>query len=633
MASIPYTNAAPDSVPQYSGLRSPHESVAQEPVVGAIKTEPDIVKIVKRLYEQSKVARKARESQWTEYWDYYNGKQWPKKRAINKAMPNVNVIRPIVQTVLPIMTDTSPSFGVIARDYKDYKFAELLTDVLSVWWKRRSMNHVLTESIMDSLVTDVGIMKVVYNEDLDDSLGDVEVIVCDPKRVFVPKNAVDFDRNCPWVIHEFYKSRGFLTIKFPKSREMIKSAPTATDVGETSEADTRVRVVSPVDRDVPAPDNRDAASVSISSNDDIRVWEAWIDDDTTIEEERINEDTNESETVVKKKYPHGRMITMLPDCADGVLQDIDNPFRDGEKPFVRIVSTLEPRSFYGVGDVGPLIEIQRMINKTFATILDWSNMMVNNNWIVDDDSGVDPDMLTNQMGQVIVKRRGTTVARDSAPPLPAQVFELHHTLMTILDQQSGVHDVTQGRKPAGVTAAQAIETLQEAAQTRIRLKERNLLTSLHRLGMLIISRMLQYYTEPRVIELTGRDDRTGDWPNYVKFYVEQIDEDGDVMYRPVTRDVEYNPEADEYIEGDAMVGEPTIGQFELDITTGTSLPFIKQQRSDQAIRLFENKSIDQKALLDVLEFPDKDGVMNRMSAEQSAAQPQAPGGPAMAIGG
>jgi len=573
------------------------------------------------MYQDAKRDRRERESKWSTYWDYYNGKQWPMQQATIRARPSCNIIRSVIATIIPIMTDTSPSFGVLARDPTDFQFAELMTDVLRVWWSRRAMNHVMVEGLMDATVTDVGILKVTWDEELDDGLGDVSVTVCDPRNVYVPAGASDFDRNCPWVIHEFFMSRGKLLLKFQDQEEAIRKADTYTKPLGISDGDTdRIHVISPVDRDIPAPDNVSPAGKVES--DDLRVWEVWMDDDTVITEEQINEDETKVK-IIKKKYPHGRFITVLPDSRS-ILQDVANPYKDGEKPFIRLIDCLVPRSFYGDGEVSPLMESQKMINKIFSVIMDWANLMANPCWIVDADSGVDPDMLTSQVGQIIVKKPNTNVIRQDAPPVPPQLFELYHTLMQLVDQQSGVHDVTQGRKPTGITAAAAIETLQEAAQTRVRLKERNLLVSLTKLGRMVISRMLQYYTEPRVISLTGRDDMAGTWPTYIRFLVENIETNDGSMYRPNTQVVNYDQGTNQYIEQPAVQGAPSIGEFELDVTTGTSLPFIKQQRSDQAIRLWENKGIDQEALLDVLEFPDKDEILNRMKQQAQAESQAAP---------
>ena len=612
MATIPMSPAGSD-VAGTAQLMSPNE--VRKSKTAAPTKQSSLVSVIRRLYDQAKRDRAKVDAKWQTCWDFYEGRQWPVKRAADKASPNCNIVASTINTITPIMTDTSPSFGIMGNEPKDMPFAELLTNVIKVWWDRRSMNHVLVEGLMDALVTDVGILKVVWDPDQDAGLGDIDVVVVDPKRLYVPKGASDFDRDCPWVIHEFFMSRGSLSLKFTDKVDKIQGAKAWSGTPEESASsdDTRVRVTSPVNKDIAAPDNWDGSGSS-SGNDDIRVWECWMVDDSVIEEERINED-GEKTKILKKEYPKGRMVTLLPDCNE-ILQDVENPYKDGEHPFVRIIDMIKPRSFYGMGEVVGLSETQKMINKSFGVIMDWCNKMSNPSWVLDDDSGVDPDMLTSDVGQIIVKKKGTTVDRMGAPPIPSQLFEIYHTLMELADTQSGVHEVTQGRKPAGVTAGVAIETLQEAAQTRIRLKERNLLVSLNRLGRLIISRMLQFYDEPRVIRLTGRNDMVGDWPSYIRFYIEQ-GEDG--QFRPVSQRIEYDEMVGDYVDGPAEEGIESVGEFELDVTSGTSLPFVKEQRSQQAIRLFEAQAIDQQALLDVLEFPEKDNIIQRMTESQAAA--------------
>ena len=46
------------------------------------------------------------------------------------------------------------------------------------------------------------------------------------------------------------------------------------------------------------------------------------------------------------------------------------------------------------------------------------------------------------------------------------------SMIQLADTVSGVHDITQGRNPSGVTASRAIQQLQEASQQVIRAKER-----------------------------------------------------------------------------------------------------------------------------------------------------------------
>ena len=65
-----------------------------------------------------------------------------------------------------------------------------------------------------------------------------------------------------------------------------------------------------------------------------------------------------------------------------------------------------------------------------------------------------------------------TINRLPAGDISASTLPMAQNLMTITDTVSGVHDITQGRNPAGVTAGRAIAQLQEASQQIIRTKER-----------------------------------------------------------------------------------------------------------------------------------------------------------------
>src|SRR5690606_3554371 len=88
-------------------------------------------------------------------------------------------------------------------------------------------------------------------------------------------------------------------------------------------------------------------------------------------------------------------------------------------------------------------------------------------------------------------------------PLPQHYLELYLQLQRNMETITGIHDVTQGRRPTGITAATAISLLQEAGQARIRDKARNLEDAIRRMGELIISRILQFYTPDRIIRIRG----------------------------------------------------------------------------------------------------------------------------------
>ena len=65
-----------------------------------------------------------------------------------------------------------------------------------------------------------------------------------------------------------------------------------------------------------------------------------------------------------------------------------------------------------------------------------------------------------------------SVQRLPAGNISSSSIPMADSMMKMTDIVSGVHDITQGRNPSGVTASRAIQQLQEASQQIIRTKER-----------------------------------------------------------------------------------------------------------------------------------------------------------------
>src|SRR5690606_13445253 len=151
-------------------------------------------------------------------------------------------------------------------------------------------------------------------------------------------------------------------------------------------------------------------------------------------------------------------------------------------------------------------------------------------------------------------------------------------LMRNMETITGVHDVTQGRRPGQVTAASAIAMLQEAGQARIRDKARNLEDMIRRVGRLMVSRILQFYTPGRIIRIRGQGG------------------------------------AQEFLQWD-----PTQVHHGLDfnVEAGSSLQMNEQLRYQLALELFQAGAIDVQGLLEVSNFPQRDEIIQRMQQQQA----------------
>jgi hypothetical protein len=549
--------------------------------------------------------------------DYFLGKQWRVKRPKYRSSPVANICWPIIQSTVPILTDTSPSFSLVGRDPSDYDFGEVMSKCVTAWWNRRSMDNVIVEACIDLCQYRFSVAKILWNDDLETGEGDVEVTVIDPRNVLFPDFAEDFNKKCPWVVHLMKKTVGEIKRKYPDSASEISGTGTSNIAATAKNAAYSGTPVDtwPITRKDDGTASAIPGAAGLKEHDQVEIAEVWVDDYAT-EERDLAE--GKKETVLK--WPNGKIITLIPEKRV-LLQVKPNPYLHGQKPFIRFIDHIVPRQLPGVGEIEPIMEMQDLINKNLAAIYDIFNLTGNPVWVIDDDSGVDADNLTNSIGAVITKKPNSHVERLPAPDINPGRCNFHGQLLSLSEQISGIHDVTQGRKPVGITAAEAINSLQEAAQTRIRLKERQLRTSLAQLGYQVSSLMMQFYRAPRVVRLTGDNN----WPEYFEFYIREADNNlMQYVMQKYTRGADGNFQK----EGTAQIGNPSKGEFDISVVSGASLPWLKEKRGSMAMDLFKMQVIDDQELLDSLDWPKKEAVLKRMqdkkAAEQQAAQQAAP---------
>jgi len=574
------------------------------------QSQKDVAMVLRKL-DEGKKAREPFDKDWDEYRSFYKGEQYKIRKAGVKSTPVLNILRPTIQTIIPIMTDNQPGFNVTGKRPQDFQIADDLEKVQEDLWERRGWNHTLIESLMDSCIYGTGVLKVTWNNDLEESLGDVDIQRVDPKEIYVPKNAVDFEKNCPWSIHKPMRRLSEIKRKFPEFADQL-TADSVSDVA-TNKSETmsgKIELVSPVDRKSPI---QPFSTTPLDEAQEVEIAEYWAESEELEEDEKEGDDSQspDSQSSEKRlKYPQGVLITIAVKQKIR-LQKIANPYKDGKKPFVRIVNTIMPGQFWGEGEVEPLMPIQKILNKNIANIMDYMNMCGNPCWLIPKDSGINPDKVTNQMGLILLYNGDKAPARDIPPPLPSAFFDFYNTISRFADVVSGVHDVTQGRQPTGITAAQAIQTLQEAAQTRIRLKERNLNTSLSFAGTLIISRIMQFYREPRIAKVTDGSQ----WPQYFEYYIEDVQTpDGHGQYALNKKNIRYNPQTKQYAPDHTFTkSEPTEGLFNIRIEAGSSLPFVKAQKTDLAFKLFSAGAIDKHELLETVDWPNLEQLEQRMA--------------------
>lgn len=201
-----------------------------------------------------------------------------------------------------------------------------------------------------------------------------------------------------------------------------------------------------------------------------------------------------------------RWIRYVVDAEGVLLKDEKLPYWHGEMPGHLFDWDIELEHPYGMSEVGGLRRLQYTLNRIMGQIVD-NIVLTNRIKIVMDNDAVDAKtaaaMAENRNGIFIRKRLGRTV--DYALPvnaIPPYVLNVVQLLIQAVDLATGMTDVAQGRAK-GQTSGLAIEGLQIAAQSIVRLQARAFENWLERIFQHVIALIFQYFPAERMVAYTG----------------------------------------------------------------------------------------------------------------------------------
>lgn len=577
------------------------------------------VKAVMKLFARYKKARSKYDRNWMHYYKMFRGDQWSKKRPSYRHSEVINFIFQSIQSSVPLQTDVRPKISFLAEEPTDQPFAAVLNQVSESDWERHNWLEPLTEVLLDGYLYGTGFSSLHYDPDLDYGLGSAVYRSEDPFYCYPDPDSRDVnDPTSKGFIHAEPICTEDLKNRYPKFAHLIK--PDVTDFVKSTKTmlnEFKLRR-SFTDRDM--PDRTTDGGEEVGSEKRTMLITAYLKPEETEElrEFKTNPETGEDEEVyvLQKRYPNGRKVVI----ANGVLlEEGPLPYAHGNIPFSRYVNYLLPREFYGISEIEQLESPQRTFNKLLNFTLDVLTLMGNPIWVVDSSSGVQTDKLVNRPGLIVEKEPNSEVRREEGVQLQPYVLQLTDRLVGWFNDVAGTQDVTRGATPGSVTAASAIEQLQEAARTRIRQKQRHLDAYIRDFGQQYVDVVLENYTAPRVFRVTNDEGST----KYFKFSASkevapQADPNlpPEEMIRAVV--TEYGQDS----EGNIIPVDSNpfliAGRFDVKVNTGSSLPFTVADKETKALNLFDRGIIDEEEVLKQLDYPNREAILQRL--EQRKAQ-------------
>jgi hypothetical protein len=581
------------------------------------------IKLAEKLFGIAKKNKQKYDENWNKWYNMFRGRQWQEQRPSYRHAEVVNLIFREIQSGVPIQMDTRPKFEFLPMEPGDIELAEIMNQVCEADWNRYNWLAQITENVYDSYILGTGIGGVEFDEKKNYGAGSVCMESADPFHHFPDPAARDFNKKMKYHVVAEPMALEDIKAKWPNGK-YVKSD--IIDIAQMDIGDKdKVRVKSPVEARVIADQSQQADG---DETPQALVITVYLDGEFEIEEKAIEDETKPDEIGIKyvqqKKYPKGRKLVV---ASKVVLESGENKYDDGKVPFARYQNYVNQRQFWGISDIEQLESPQKVFNKLVSFSLDVLTLMGNPIWKVGASSGVDTENLFNQPGLVIEADDIAQIQREEGVQLQPFVLQLIDRMKLWFDDVSGSSDTSRGAKPEGVTAASAIQSLQEAAQTRIRQKSRNLDAFLQDLGQLYMSRVFQFYTAPQVFRITGKDGAQ----NFFKFHVEPHPTDDMkklIRFRPFSM-----AEDGSMKEGEEKVIESQ-GLLDIKVNTGSTLPFIKADKENRALQLFDRGIIDEEEVLKASDYPNWEAVLQRVMERKAAAQEaemqaQAQGAPAV----
>ncbi len=524
-----------------------------------VKVDTEEMLIVDYWYKKFKEAmvHKSKETaEWHTYWNAYTGDYFKNNtRPDYKSDQVSNFIFSTIETIRPVMIDNNPRFIAMARTEEGYEKKTKVQMALDYEFDRENMDEKIPRQTITSLVLGTSVWFLPWDGNADSEYGgEVRAIEVNPFNLYPDPLATSVE-DAEFLIYATYKHVNILKKLFPKKSNLLEG-------GNIKYSELVA--------------NRDNDAVRVDNQ--VLVLEIWCRDYTTQEYEEKGEDGSLYK-VKKRKYPKGRVLTIAPDLGI-VLNDRENPYDDGKFPFVLVKDYDIPFKFWGEGEPKQLLSPQMHLNDLSNQIIDNARLTANMPWIIDKNAGIGYGKLTNRPGLVIRKNPGTEVRRDTPPQMPNYISEKIDDLKRDIEIISGVHDVTQGRRPTGIQAGNAIMALQEAGQARIRLKVKLMEQGLSKIATMWYARMQQFWKLDR--------------------WVRVADDKGSYGFELITEDdLQYD--------------------FDIKITAGSTMPVNKSAMLDLMIRLGQTTAedglpvVDRESILEYVEISNKERVLQRFA--------------------
>ena len=369
------------------------------------------------------------------------------------------------------------------------------------------------------------------------------------------------------IVQTYYMTKSELYARLyshPKRDDIVKRITTGTRVQESEIPDAVNRIVmSQTNPTIYGNINLDLYGVN--------RYKAQVAEDTVEMTELWiwNDDTSDYQVVTS--------------AAPGIII-YDRPgaslFLKGECPFVQICPNPLPTYFWGASEVQKLMQLQTLLNVRWVEILDLLSKQVSPPTALTGFSGIldEKNFALNRAGGLLSSDMPNAKAERLAPQMPPDLFEVIHEISAMFEEVSGIGNVLQGKGESGVRSAGHASQLARLGSSRAKKRALIVEDSLEKVATLYLKLMQAY-------DPTHFKDTEG-----VPFIAEQFTND-----------------------------------YVVKVDAHSNSPIFTEDTKQLAFNLYKAGAIDKEALLDMVEAPGKQLLIEKLKKREKQAAAQGEG--------
>ena len=541
----------------------------QQDVLNEVADIAERIPQIRSWLDKSKKARKKQADRWRKNERLYYGRHWasPSKGTESQSRMIFNFPLAVVETILPVISDFQPTIDVMPKEKNDVFFADMMQKRFQQIIEETDLYGKIIQAVKDSLIYSNGFLQILPQVTEEGVFQGFDIQVIDPFSVIPHPFANELD----------LKSGEYFLFAVPMETSRIEREFGIKTGGDGKLNDYRSYQQS--------NDNGGIESYQVESEYDMAlVIECY---------------SNEAD---KEKYPNGRHTVIVDDKLI-----VDEPLELYRMPVFMVSNYKSPHNFWGIGETELVRTQTKAINETFSAI----NENIRRvgfpiRKVTQRAKGQMVRPITGAPGEEITVVDPSDVTFETPPPIPGYIQGYINQVAQYMEAVTGVNDVTQGRRPGGVSSGRAIVALQEASQTRQRFKINKEVGRLTReIGEYMVQMILTFDEEIRSIR--------------------ERDAEGAFTF------VEYNPTAVYDAEGN-MEGTPEFdpgtakrlmdSEFDIDVSTGSRYAQGRVANEERALELYQLGVYGIEEVVNALNVPDKQEVIQNWYIRNQQISPQ-----------